>query len=211
MNLKKRRRRRLIWLALALTLVATVAFVSHRLSPMIREIAATKVSNEASFAINRSIIRQIQESDVSYDRIVLLEKNVQGEVCAIKTNMAEINQLKTAVLSMVDEEVLELSVAEIGIPLGNLLFPAFFSGQGPILPVRVIAVSTSDATFLSNFSEAGINQTRHQIFLNVEVVMTVLTPSGTQNIPTQSQVLVAETVIVGTVPQSYMNIDTLKR
>lgn len=211
MNLKKRRKRRLIIFLILVCLVLLVVVARRRLSPMIREIATTRVSNEASFAINRAIIRQIDDNSISYDRIVLLEKNVAGEVSAIKTNMAEINLMKTSVLSMVDEEVLELSVAEIGIPVGNLFLPEFFSGQGPILPVRVIAVSTSDASFVSRFSEAGINQTLHQIFLNVEVMMTVLTPMGTQNVPTQSQVLVAETVIVGAVPQTYWNTDQIHR
>jgi len=211
MNLKKRRRRRIVALLILTVLCLSVFVARKRLSPMIREIATTRVSNEASFAINRAVIRQIHEHSISYDRIVLLEKNVQGQVSAIKTNMAEINLMKTAVLSMVDEEVLELSVEEIGIPLGNLFLPEFFSGLGPTLPVRVIAVSTSDAAFISRFSEAGINQTLHQIFLNIEVVMTVLTPTGTQNVPSESQILVAETVIVGTVPQTYMNVDQVHK
>ena len=176
------------------------------MGPIIREIATTRVSNESSFAINRAIVRQIEDNDIDYDRMILLEKNDQGGISAIKTNMAEVNRLKTEILSMVDEEVLELSVNEIGIPLGSVILPEFFSGKGPTLPVRVLSVSTSDASFESLFSQAGINQTRHQIMLTVSATMTVLTPLGTQNVTAESQMIVAETVIVGSVPNTYMQV-----
>ncbi len=189
--------------------VLLLGVIRLRLSPIIREMATTRVSNEASFAINRSIIRQIEEGNIAYDRIVLLEKDLQGNISAIKTNMAQVNLMKTTVLAMVDEEVLEISVSEIGIPVGNLLLPEFFSGKGPTIPVRIMSVSSSDADFLSSFSEAGINQTLHQIFLSVEVTMSVLTPMGAQTVTTQSQVLVAETVIVGAVPQTYWKVDSV--
>lgn len=204
---RKRRSGTILLLTLIALSVLLFAVVRLRLSPMIHELATTRVSNEASFAINRSIIRQIEEGNIAYDRIVLLEKDANGTITAIKTNMAEVNMMKTTVLSMVDEEVLEISVSEIGIPLGNLLLPEFLSGKGPMLPVQILAVSTSDASFISNFSEAGINQTLHRIFLSVEVTMSVLTPMGAQTVTTQSQVLVAETVIVGAVPQTYWKVD----
>lgn len=206
MNRRKRNRRRVAAVLTVLILIGAFSFLRSRLTPMIRELAKTRVSNEASFAINRAIIRQIEDDGIAYDRMILLEKDVQGNVSAIKTNMAEVNRLQTAVLSMVDEEVLELSVAEIGIPLGNILLPEFFSGKGPALPVRILSVSTSDADFSSEFSDAGINQTLHRILLSVSATMTVLTPLGTQNVTAQSQMIVAETVIVGTVPQTYMDI-----
>lgn len=172
---------------------------------MIRELAKTRVSNEASTAINRAIMRQIESDNIAYDRIVYLEKNVQGSISAIKTNMAEVNRLKSEILDTVDEEILEISVSEISLPIGSVILPELFSGKGPALPVRVMSVSTSDAVFTSQFSEAGINQTLHQLLISVSATMTVLTPLGTQNVTADAQVIVAETVIVGAVPQTYMN------
>ena len=102
-------------------------------------------------------------------------------------------------------DIRELSVEEIGIPIGNLFLPEFLSGKGPLLPVRVIAVSTSDAAFSSSFTEAGINQTLHRINLCISATMAVLTPAGTQSVSAETSVIVAETVIVGAVPQTYLN------
>lgn len=206
MNLRKRRLCALLLTVVLCLALLMVFLLRYRMGPIIRELATTRVSNESSFAINRAIVRQIEENEINYDRIILLEKNAQGGISAIKTNMAEVNRLKTEVLSMVDEEVLELSVNEIGIPLGSVILPEFFSGRGPVLPVSVLSVSTSDATFESLFSQAGINQTRHQILLTVSATMAVLTPVGTQTVTADSQMIVAETVIVGAVPNTYMQV-----
>lgn len=205
MNRKKRNRRRWVVAVAVFLAVVMMLLLRYRMVPMVRELAKTRVSNEASTAINRAVIRQIEEDNIAYDRIIYLEKDVQGTISAIKTNMAEINRLKAEILDAVDEEILEISVSEIGLPLGNVIFPELFSGKGPRLPVRVMSVSTSDASFLSEFSQAGINQTLHQLFISVSATMTVLTPLGTQNVTTDAQILVAETVIVGAVPQTYMN------
>ena len=205
MNRKKRIRRRLLIVVVLLLAVSAFYLMRFRMVPMIRELAKTRVSNEASTAINRAIIRQIDSDNIHYDRIVYLEKNVQGTISAIKTNMAEVNRLKSEILEAVDEEIMEISVSEIGLPLGSVIMPELFSGKGPSLPVRVMSVSTSDAAFNSEFSAAGINQTLHQLLISVSATMTVLTPLGTQNVTTDTQVIVAETVIVGAVPQTYLN------
>lgn len=207
MNRRKNKRRWIVLIFILFLLLAFFMFMRHRLSPMVRELAVTRVSNEASFAINRAIDRQIRENHIDYDRIIMLEKDVQGAITALKTNIAEVNRLQTMVLSMVDEEVLELSTEEIGIPLGNLIFPDFLSGKGPLLPIRIIAVSTSDAYFSSSFSAAGINQTLHRITLTVSATMAVLTPTETLSVNAESSMIVAETVIIGTVPHAYFSGD----
>lgn len=205
MNRKRRNRRR--WLVFLLVLLLFLGFylLRFRMVPIIRELAKTRAANEASTAINRAVMRQVADGEIAYDRIVLLEKNVQGGISAIKTNMGEVNRLRSEILDAVDEEVLEISVSEIGVPLGSVILPELFSGKGPVIPVRIMSVSTSDAAFSSQFSAAGINQTLHQLLVTVSATMTVLTPLGTQNVTADAQVIVAETVIVGMVPQTYMN------
>lgn len=193
-------------LLILLLLSAVLLLIAIRFRPMVRALATTCVANEASKAINESVNCQLAAGRIQCDRLVLLEKDTQGRITAIRTNMAEINRLKTEVLRGADEEIMELSVSEIGLPLGSLILPALFSGKGPKLPVRVMSVSSSDAVFSSEFEEAGINQTLHKILLDVTVTMTVLTPVGTQSVSATSQMIVAETAIIGTVPGTYMNL-----
>lgn len=208
MNKKRRYRRRLLLFALFVLLPFLLfLFVRTSVSPIIREIAKARVSNRASYIINESVEAFLREEEVDYDSIILLEKDVYGNITALRTNMTEINRLKTSVLAVVDTMLLDLDINEIGIPLGNVLLPELFSGSGPKLPVRIVSISSSDAEFLNHFEEAGINQTLQRILMRVIITMTVLTPVGPETVSTSSEVVVAETVIVGSVPNSYVNVD----
>ena len=100
--------------------------------------------------------------------------------------------------------LLDLDVSEIGLPLGSVILPTFFSGSGPKLPVKVMAISNSDAEYRNVFYEAGINQTAHQIMMDVIIVMTILTPAGPESVRVVSSGVVAETVIVGDVPSTFI-------
>ena len=97
-----------------------------------------------------------------------------------------------------------MDTSDIGIPLGSLFLPEFLSGKGPVIPVRVLSVRNSDASFVSHFSQAGINQTLHQLTMEVSVDVAVLVLAKTESFPVTSQVVVAETVIVGAVPQTFL-------
>jgi len=108
---------------------------------------------------------------------------------------------------VVDTMLLDLDINEVGLPLGSLILPELFSGSGPKLPVKVMSISASDADFRNEFSEAGINQTSHRIMMDVHITMTILTPVGTESVTATSAVVVAETVIVGNVPNSYVRVE----
>ncbi len=208
---KIRLRRRWMVILLLLALLVPAAVMRMRLFPMVEELAVTRVTNQTARLINDAIDTQIRDGVVDYSNMVLLEKDDTGAVTALKTNISEMNALKTRILDTVNEEILQLNVEEIGVPIGNLLVPALFSGRGPYLPVKVLTVRSSEAAFSNQFTQAGINQTLHQIIMTITIDMTIVTPAGTEQVDTSSQVVVAETVIVGTVPESYLAIDGVQR
>ena len=181
-------------------------FLRLSVAPVVQELAKARVANRASYVINEAIEEQLENGQIDYDNIVFLEKDVNGNITALKTNIAEINRLKTQILSVVDTMLLDLDINEVGLPLGSLILPELFSGTGPKLPVKVMSISSSDADFRNIFAEAGINQTSHQIMMDVYITMTILTPVGAESVEATSAVVVAETVIVGNVPQSYVNV-----
>lgn len=206
MNLKRRIRRRICICALIGVLVILVLFIQFSVGPMVGALAKARVENRASYIINEAIEAQLRSEDIDYENIVFLEKNVNGSITALKTNINEINRLKTQTLSVIDTMLLDLDVNEIGLPLGSLILPELFSGVGPKLPIKVLSISASDADFRNEFSAAGINQTSHRITMDVTITMTVLTPIGTESVTVTSGMVVAETVIVGSVPESYVNV-----
>lgn len=176
-----------------------------RYRDIIQELAETQVKNTTSDLTNDAIAKQIAEGVIQYDRIVYFEKDLDGRITALKTNMSEINRLKTDILNIINDEILALDTSDIGIPLGSLFLPEFLSGRGPAIPVHILSIRNSDATFASNFSQAGINQTLHQLTMVVSVDVAILVLGQTSNFTVNSEVVVAQTVIVGDVPNMFLN------
>ena len=192
--------------ALILLCVLMVAFLlfRSRYRQVIRELAQTQVTNATSDLNNDAVARQIALGDIQYDRIVYFEKDLNGRITALKTNIGEVNKLKTATLNTINDEILSMDASRIGIPLGSLILPEFLSGRGPRLPVEVLTIRNSDADFESNFSHAGINQTLHQVHMAVWVDVAVLVLGSTVSFSVEADVVVAETIIVGDVPDTFL-------
>ena len=171
---------------------------------IIQDLAETQVKNTTSDLTNDAIARQIAEGVIQYDRIVYFEKDLDGKITALKTNMTEINRLKTDILNIINDEILSLDTSHLGIPVGSLFLPEFFSGKGPSIPVRILSIRNSDAAFASDFTQAGINQTLHQLTMEVSVDVSVLVLAQITSFTVTSEVVVAQTVIVGDVPGTYL-------
>ena len=203
MHLRIRSFFRTTMVLLAASFVLLLIFRS-RYQDVIRELAETQVKNTTSDLANDAIAKQIADGVIQYDRIVYFEKDLDGRITALKTNMSEINRLKTDILNIINDEILALDTSDIGIPLGSLFFPELLSGKGPVIPVHILSIRNSDASFASNFSQAGINQTLHQLTMLVSVDVAVLVLGKTGSFTITSEVVVAETVIVGDVPNTYL-------
>ena len=198
--------RRLIRWTAVIVILATVALLlfRHRYNEPIRQLAETQIMNATSDLINDAIDHQIEAGDIQYDRIVYFEKDLNGRITALKTNMSEVNRLKTDILHIINDEILALDASDLGIPLGSLFLPEVFSGKGPTIPVHILSIRNSDATFDSDFSQAGINQTLHKLTMLVNVDVAVLVLGQTSSFTINSEVVVAETVIVGEVPGTFL-------
>lgn len=189
---------------LAVIALAGFALFRARYSQVIRVLAQTQVRNTTSDLINDSVERQIEAGDIQYDRMVYFEKDLNGRITALKTNMSEVNRLKTEILNCINDQILALDASDIGIPLGNLILPEFLSSRGPEIPVQIISIRNSDGDFESSFTQAGINQTLHRLNMNVSVDVAVLVLGRTESFTVSSQVVVAETIIVGQVPDTLL-------
>ena len=189
------------WMVL---LVGVLVLFRRQYTGDIVSLAQTQVRNSTSDLINDAINRQIESGNIQYDRIVYFEKDLEGRITALKTNMSEVNRLKTEILNRINEDILAMDADQLGIPLGSLVLPEVFSGRGPGIPVEILSIRNSDASFSSRFTEAGINQTLQQLIMEVSVDVTVLVLGKTDSFTVTSQVVVAETVIVGQVPNTFL-------
>ena len=191
-------------LLITVTAFVLLLFIRSKYDAVMLELTRTQVTNSTSDLINDAIAQQIATGRIEYDRIVYFEKDLNGKITALKTNIGEVNKLKTDTLNIINDEILANENSHIGIPLGSLFLPEFFSGKGPQIPVKILSIRNSDASFESSFTHAGINQTMHQLRMCVLVDVSVLVLGKTVSFTVSSDVVVAETVIVGAVPDTFL-------
>lgn len=200
-----------LWLRRFCILLLTLAFACgaiwllfrNQYDTVIQDLAKTQVINSTSDLINDAISDQIAQGNVEYDRIVYFEKDLNGRITALKTNISEVNRLKTDILNIINDAILSQNAGALGVPIGSLIMPEILSGKGPEFPVQIMAIRNSDASFDSSFTQAGINQTLHQLHMEVVVDVTVLVLGRTFSLTVSTNMVIAETVIVGDVPDTF--------
>ena len=167
-------------------------------------IALSDATDLVTYAINDLIHDKMDAGEYNYDRFVTLERNGAGDIVAITSNMSEINAMSSALLQEV-VDVTDKGGLDIGIPMGTLTGLSILNDRGPDVDVKVIMLTSSRADFKNELISAGINQTKHQILLEVTVDIDVVLPWQTLSTQVLIDMLVAETVIVGKVPETFIS------
>lgn len=199
---------RALALLLAVSLLALTLTATARMRPLLESLATTRVSNTVNRIISEAVNEAIQNGDISYERLISLEKDDEGKITAVHSNMAAFNRLQSQILDIILAKIDQVSARELSIPIGTLTGSALLAGRGPRIRVRMESVGSSTARFNNRFESAGINQTKHQIILEVEVSVAILLPGFTTATKVSTAVTVAETVIVGAVPDTYTYFST---
>ena len=203
------RQRVLIWLTVIFTLLLalTVAVVLH-MKPVVVDLATARTSN----AVNRIVVAAVNDAvdsgRIDYEQLVDFDKDAEGHVTALRSNMAAFNRLQASIADDILQRMAEVSSTDLAIPIGTLTGSPLLAGRGPCLRVRMQSVGTATARFDNQFSSAGINQTRHRIILDVDVHVSILLPGLTTYTKVSNEISVAETLIVGGVPETYTYFST---
>ena len=203
------RQKALIWITLvfALLLGLTTAAVLH-MKPIVVNLATARTSN----AVNRIVVAAVNDAvdsgRIDYEQLVDFDKDADGHVTALRSNMAAFNRLQASIADDILQRMAEVSSTDLAIPIGTLTGSPLLAGRGPCLHVRMQSVGTATARFDNQFSSAGINQTRHRIILDVDVHVSILLPGLTTYTKVSNEISVAETVIVGGVPDTYTYFST---
>lgn len=192
----------LTWLVAAGVMLCAVRVTERALRPVLAAAARYQVRSQVTAAVEQWAARDLQERGVDYSDFVTITRNEAGEITALSADMARLNLLR-AELSAHLLERLEDSQLELTVPVGSLLPIEPTWARGPELHLRALALGTASAEFESEFTSAGINQTRHRLWLELSVPVTVLLPGGGEELTVDSRLCVAETVIVGRVPQTW--------
>ncbi len=189
-------------LLVLLIIIALLVFF-RRLSIQIAVSDAVDIVNSA---VNDAVDEIISAGEYDFEYFVNLSKDESGNISAISSNMSHINSLSTAILERVIETADDGSI-QVGIPMGNLLGINLLTGKGPEINVEVVMLTSSKTDFKSIIKSAGINQNEYQLMLEISIDIDVMVPWGTESATTVTEVLIADTVIVGNVPETYLNVE----
>lgn len=201
--LTRRAAARLILTLALLALIGMLAVAGMQMKQLLTKLAVTRVTNTVNRIVTQAVNETIDSGEIRYDDLISFEKDNDGKITAVKSNMPEFNRLQSKILNVILERISEVSTRDLSIPLGSLTGANLLAGRGPLVSVRMQSVGSSTAHLENRFVSAGINQTKHQIFLDVDVSVAILLPGFSTATQVSNAFTVAETVIVGTVPETY--------
>lgn len=207
---KKRRKRRRTWLyillAATLCTVALFVYCQSNVTSVLLSIGEATMRASTAIAVNDAVYYTLND-EIRYEDLVQISRNESGNIVAVAANPLKINKIARDTASISQSNLKNLSLNGIPVPLGALTGIEAFAGLGPSIHFRIIPVSSVSCGFSSTFESVGINQTKHSIYLNVVADISIVMPSKTKNFAVATDILVGESVIVGTVPDAYLQSD----
>ena len=195
-------RRALLLLAVS-GLLAFALYAGAQMRPLLGSLATTRVSNAVNRIVYQAVNEAIDSGQIAYEQLVSYEKDNEGRITMVRSNMAAFNRLQSQILDLILGRIDQVSARELSIPVGSLTGSPLLAGRGPRISVRMESVGSSSARFENQFESAGINQTKHRIVLRIDVYVSILLPGYSTVTQVTNEITVAETVIVGEVPETY--------
>ncbi|MEG1192947.1 MAG: sporulation protein YunB [Clostridia bacterium] len=202
----KRKKRALIALAVVLALVLALAlYAVGNLSKLMISMAEARARQLAVEAINQAVAEVMNQS-VGYQDLVQASVDKSGQVTMLKANTLLMNDLASKAALAAQRNLRALEDEGVRLPLGAAFGITLLGGSGPRFRVSVVPVGSVTMRFVTAFESAGINQTRHEISLEASTLMRIVVPTGANSVTVSAYVPVAESIIVGRVPESYVNV-----
>lgn len=187
-------------------LVCIGVAVRTQLTPIILNTAEARVRAIALDAVNTAVAQNLNR--VSYEDLISVSRDADGHVTLLQANTVNMNHISTQTALTAQQYIADIGEQQMRISIGSATGSPLLAGRGPEFVIKVIPVGSVGTEFITEFQAAGINQTRHKVYIRIRAVMRVLIPAGARRVEVVSQVPVAETVIVGQVPQSYVNVES---
>lgn len=184
-------------------LIALYLIIDSNLETTLNEMAKSKAQLKGQEVITRAVNEKIA-GKTEYQDLVVIHKDGAGRIVLIQPNTVKINRMMAETLLYVEAGFAAFEKQEYSIPLGQALGSRIFAGYGPGIKVKMIPVGRVNTDLVDIFEEAGINQTRHLVCLKVSGKIKVVVPFNQEQIDVSMTIPVAETIVVGEVPQTYM-------
>lgn len=183
-----------------------ILFLLCVVNPIVISIVESKVKADSTIAINNGAL-EVFDYGLGYNDLVNLERDVNGNITYLSINSLRINALTLQTVKLSQEYMNNLKDKRVSVPLGTMTGLAFLSGAGPEINFKILPIGAVKANYKSVFEDAGINQTRHMIFIEINADIEVILPLKNTVIKNTVEVYVAENIIVGKIPNVFLNSD----
>lgn len=203
-NLKRKQKIVKIFIIMVIAF-STVKIVLDAILPIFDTLCKDKAKSIATIIANEETTNVMKEH--TYDEIFTLEKDKDGNITMIKSNIIAINEIISDVAVKIQNTINQRGRENIEIALGSFTGFKLLSGKGPGVPIKISSIGNVETDLRSEFSEKGINQTLHRVYLQVDCEVSILTPYNSITEKVSNQVLLIENVIVGKIPSTYYNLE----
>lgn len=196
----------MIFAALSLILIGVLIFAQVNVTKVLKAIAEASMRSITTVAVNDAVYYTLSDK-LRYEDLITIERDAEGQIQAISSNAFQINRIARDAAYMSQENLNSMSQDGVEVPLGALTGISAWAGFGPKLHLKIIPISNVACRFVSKFDDAGINQTKHSIYLEIVADISIIMPTGTSNFASLTEVLVAESVLLGAVPETFLQAD----
>jgi sporulation protein YunB len=203
---RRKKRKRIALICGCLFIIGVLLLFLHNVTIILKSMAEATMRSITTVAVNDAIYYTLSDN-LRYEELVSVERDESGNILAISSNSLQINRIARDAAYMSQQNLDKMSEAGIEVPLGALTGVEALAGFGPKMNLKIIPISNVECKFVSEFEEAGINQTKHSIYLEIVADISIILPSGTSNFASLTQVLICESVLVGKVPDTYLQSD----
>lgn len=201
---RRRFARRMLLLAILCAMVFVLAERNFR--PLVFSLAEARSAQLATQVLT-SAVAQALEGETAYEELMNVRMDANGQVALLSANTMRMNQLADKAGKAAQHMLETMSSEQVSVPLGAALGLTIFAGSGPRIPVSIVPVGSITTNFDTEFEACGINQTRHKVFLTVTAKIRIVIPNGAKTTEVTVNMLVAESIIVGAVPEGFVGYD----
>lgn len=181
-------------------------FFNKNILPTVLSIGEEKLKSEATTIINETAL-DIYSKDFNYNDMIITEKDNEGNITMLRADTVKLNYLSSKLILVSNDKINELEQVGLKVPLGYMTKNLVFYNLGPNINIKMTQVGNITSSYESVFESAGINQTRHKIYLNVNMKMKIIVPLNSRDVEISSQIPIAETIIVGKIPNTAIELN----
>ena len=203
---RRKTRRRIVLALVAFFFIAIIVWMHRNVTAILKSVSEATMRSITTVAVNDAIYYTLSDQ-VRYEDLVTVLSDAEGNISAITANSFQINRIARDTAYMSQQNLKKMSEDGIEIPLGAFTGVEAWAGLGPRIRLPIIPISNVECRFVSQFENAGINQTKHSVYLEIVADISIILPSETSNFASLTEVLICESVLVGKVPDSYLQAD----